>query len=228
MGEDILELEPDERARRACSWPSSTRRAIPGVTVAQLPAPGDQRAPQGRPDGQGRPDARSEFRKDCARTMDAAEMDDAFCQPLPERGLLRRREEARRDPADGDAEAEDRDPRRDRLGPRHRRAADRGRRRQPLSAGPRWACCSSPTTSASSNYIKPDCVHVLVDGRIVGSGGPELAHELESRRLRQAFAGRGGPTAMTPTARRTRDRDRRVQVRLPRPRGLRLQDARAA
>ncbi len=31
------------------------------------------------------------------------------------------------------------------------------------------------------NYIKPDYVHVLVDGRIVTSGGPELALELESK-----------------------------------------------
>ena len=29
------------------------------------------------------------------------------------------------------------------------------------------------------NYIKPDFVHVLVDGRIAASGGPELALELE-------------------------------------------------
>ena len=31
------------------------------------------------------------------------------------------------------------------------------------------------------NYIKPHHVHVLVDGRIVKSGGPELAHELEAQ-----------------------------------------------
>jgi Fe-S cluster assembly ATP-binding protein len=31
------------------------------------------------------------------------------------------------------------------------------------------------------NYIKPDYVHVLVDGRIVRSGGPELALELEEK-----------------------------------------------
>ena len=31
------------------------------------------------------------------------------------------------------------------------------------------------------NYITPDYVHVLVDGRIVRSGGPELAHELEEK-----------------------------------------------
>lgn len=31
------------------------------------------------------------------------------------------------------------------------------------------------------NYIKPDFVHVLVDGQIVRSGGPELALELEEK-----------------------------------------------
>ena len=31
------------------------------------------------------------------------------------------------------------------------------------------------------NYITPDYVHVLVDGKIVQSGGPELALELEAK-----------------------------------------------
>jgi Fe-S cluster assembly ATP-binding protein len=30
------------------------------------------------------------------------------------------------------------------------------------------------------DYITPDHVHVFVDGRIVESGGPELAHRLEA------------------------------------------------
>jgi Fe-S cluster assembly ATP-binding protein len=30
------------------------------------------------------------------------------------------------------------------------------------------------------NYIKPHFVHVMADGRIVASGGPELAHKLEA------------------------------------------------
>ena len=30
------------------------------------------------------------------------------------------------------------------------------------------------------NYIKPDLVHVFVDGRIVEEGGPELAQQLEA------------------------------------------------
>jgi Fe-S cluster assembly ATP-binding protein len=31
------------------------------------------------------------------------------------------------------------------------------------------------------DYIVPDVVHVMSKGRIVRSGGPELAHELEER-----------------------------------------------
>ena len=31
------------------------------------------------------------------------------------------------------------------------------------------------------NYITPDRVHVMMAGRIVKSGGPELAHELEDK-----------------------------------------------
>ncbi|NDE02755.1 MAG: Fe-S cluster assembly ATPase SufC, partial [Gammaproteobacteria bacterium] len=31
------------------------------------------------------------------------------------------------------------------------------------------------------DYIKPDYVHVLARGRIIKSGGPELARELEAR-----------------------------------------------
>ena len=31
------------------------------------------------------------------------------------------------------------------------------------------------------DYIRPDIVHVLIDGRIVKTGGPELATEIEQR-----------------------------------------------
>ena len=32
------------------------------------------------------------------------------------------------------------------------------------------------------NYLDPDVVHIMLDGRVVKSGGPELAHELEDKR----------------------------------------------
>ena len=41
------------------------------------------------------------------------------------------------------------------------------------------------------DYIKPDYVHVLAGGRIVRSGGPELAHELE----KQGYAWIGSETS---------------------------------
>jgi Fe-S cluster assembly ATP-binding protein len=31
------------------------------------------------------------------------------------------------------------------------------------------------------NYIKPHFVHIMLDGQIVASGGPELAVELEEK-----------------------------------------------
>ena len=38
------------------------------------------------------------------------------------------------------------------------------------------------------DYVKPDHVHVLAGGRIVRSGGPELAHELEREGYREIAA----------------------------------------
>src|SRR3546814_4739725 len=63
-----------------------------------------------------------------------------FRSAVPQRGLLRRREEAQREPPEGHPRARDRDPRRDRLRPRHRRPQDRGVRRArgaPRPARPR-------------------------------------------------------------------------------------------
>jgi Fe-S cluster assembly ATP-binding protein len=41
------------------------------------------------------------------------------------------------------------------------------------------------------NYVKPDFVHVFVDGRIVEEGGPELAHKLEAEGY-EGFSQNGG------------------------------------
>ena len=46
-------------------------------------------------------------------------------------------------------------------------------------SGPSSACWRSPTTSACSMSSIPDVVHLLVDGRIVESGGAELAKRVE-------------------------------------------------
>src|SRR5207249_4344658 len=91
------ELSPERDERDPEGARGRRRRSRPDTGVPEVPARGNGRA-------QGLPGSRP---------------------ALPERRLLRRREEAGRDPADGDAEATDCRPRRDRLGPRHRRAEDR-------------------------------------------------------------------------------------------------------
>ena len=97
-----------------------------------------------------------------------------------QRGLLRRREEAPRDPPDGAAQAQGGHPRRDRLGPRRRRAQDRLRGRQPRQGRPPTsASCSSPTTRASCATSSPTSCTSSSTARIVEEGGPELADRLE-------------------------------------------------
>ena len=44
-------------------------------------------------------------------------------------------------------------------------------------------------------YIKPDFVHVFVDGRIVEEGGPELADRLEAEGYERYSAGAEAATA---------------------------------
>jgi Fe-S cluster assembly ATP-binding protein len=41
------------------------------------------------------------------------------------------------------------------------------------------------------DYIKPDVVHIMADGKIIKTGGPELAHELEAK----GYAGFTGKAA---------------------------------
>jgi len=47
--------------------------------------------------------------------------------------------------------------------------------------GPQFGCLAITHYQRILNYLKPDFVHVMVDGRLVKSGGPELAYELEAK-----------------------------------------------
>ncbi len=127
LGQDLLAMEPEERARAGVFLAFQYPVEIPGVNNAYLlkaalnavrkhawPA----RARRLRVPGAG------------AREDEAHADGRELPQPRRQRGFLRRREEAQRDPADGAARTEARAARRDRLGPRHRRAAGGGRRRQ--------------------------------------------------------------------------------------------------
>ena len=129
-GEDVLALSVDARARAGLFLAMQYPVEVPGVSVSNFlrtaktaidgQAPPLRTLGQGRPQGDGRPAHGPGVRR-----------------ALRQRGLLRRREEAPRDPADGAPQAEVRDPRRDRLRPRRRRAARRVRGRQPRQGEPR-------------------------------------------------------------------------------------------
>ena len=137
-GPDPVQRRGPDRGRPRRARP---RRAVPGLPVpghdprrvgGQLPAPGRERAPRGADQGQG-------LRQAPARERGHAADRPRVREPLPQRGLLGRREEARRDPPARDARARDRRARRDRLGPGHRRAADRLRRRERAARARAWA-----------------------------------------------------------------------------------------
>ncbi len=66
-------------------------------------------------------------------------------------------------------------------GPGHRCAAHRGERRKPAAHARTMRCCWLRTISGCSTTSCPDYVHVMDEGRIVKTGGKELALELESR-----------------------------------------------
>ena len=130
-GSDHLQGRGHHRldARRARPRRRVPRDAVPGRGAGrvghQLPAHGRQRPARGGP---ARPPVHAAAQGPDGRPAGRREVPAAVGQ----RGLLRRREEALRDPADGDAQARDRRPRRDRLRPGRRRAQDRVRGRQRL------------------------------------------------------------------------------------------------
>ena len=64
----------------------------------------------------------------------------------------------------------------------------RGHQRGAPGAARRWACCSSPTTSGSSATSRRTWCISLSDGRIVESGGLEIAERLEKEGY-EAFRG---------------------------------------
>jgi Fe-S cluster assembly ATP-binding protein len=175
--EQVLELEPDERARLglflAFQYPSS----IPGVTVAnflRLAVNAQRRGP----DGEENPVRIPEFRAMLQENMDALKIDrsmtsrylnDGFsggekkrmemlqmAMLLPQIAIL--------DETDSGLDI-------DAL-----RIVSDGVNRL---VGPEMGALVITHYSRLLKYIQPHHIHVLVDGRIVRSAGPELADELE-------------------------------------------------
>ena len=111
-----------------------------------------------------------EFRKMLKEKMDLLKMDHSFRRTLPERWLFGRREEARRDPADGDLAPEIAilDETDSGLDIDALRIVSEG-----VNAlrGPDLGVLVITHYQRILNYIKPEFVHIMLGGRIVESGG---------------------------------------------------------
>ncbi len=124
-GEDVLAMTVDERARAGLFLAMQYPVEVPGVSMSNF-----LRSAATAVRGEA-PKLRT-WVKEVKAAMGDLRHRRRLRRAQRQRGLLRRREEAPRDPAAGAAQAQLRDPRRDRLGPGRRRAAGRLRGRQPV------------------------------------------------------------------------------------------------
>jgi len=177
-GKSILELSPDERARKGLFLAFQYPTAIPGVSVANFL----RTALQARRKelGQEKPLPPKEFRSLVKEKMALLRMDESFAGRYLNDGFsggekkraeilqlaVLRPEIAVLDETDSGLDI-------DAL-----RIVSEGVN---ALAGPEVGVLLITHYQRILNYIKPHFVHVLVDGRIVKSGGPELAHELEAQ-----------------------------------------------
>jgi len=178
QGVDVLELGADERARKGLFLAFQYPTAIPGVSVANFlrTALNARR----KEIGEEKPIAPKEFRALVKEQMALLKMDESFAGRYLNDGFsggekkraeilqmaVLRPEIAVLDETDSGLDI-------DAL-----RIVSEGVN---ALAGPDLGVLLITHYQRILNYIKPDFVHVLVDGRIVKSGGPELALELEAQ-----------------------------------------------
>jgi len=187
-GEDISEWSADERGRRGLFLAFQYPTAIPGVSVANFLRMSLQA--RRKELGEEKPLPPKEFRALVKEKMALLKMDDAFAGRYINDGFsggekkraeilqmaVLRPEIAILDETDSGLDI-------DAL-----RIVAEGVN---ALAGPELGVLLITHYQRILNYIKPQFVHVLVDGRIVKSGGAELAHELEA----QGYIGVGDPQA---------------------------------
>jgi Fe-S cluster assembly ATP-binding protein len=178
-GQDILELETDERARLGLFLAFQYPVAIPGVTVANfLRNALNARMKADDPESKGIPIPK--FRKLVMEKMDMLQMDPSFGGRYLNDGFSggeKKRAEilqmavlqpkiAIMDETDSGLDI-------DAL-----RIVSEGVNKL---RGPDLGVLVITHYQRILNYIKPDFVHIMLDGKIVESGGPELALALEER-----------------------------------------------
>ncbi|MEN9564196.1 MAG: putative ATP-dependent transporter SufC [Chloroflexota bacterium] len=178
-GENVLEMEPDERSRAGMFLAFQYPVAIPGVTVANfLRSAINSRRRADNPEDKGMPIP--EFRKILKEKMDMLKMDHAFAGRYLNDGFSggeKKRAEilqmATLKPRFAILDETDSGLDIDAL-----RIVSEGVN---ALSGPELGVLVITHYQRLLNYIKPHFVHVMMGGRIVESGGPDLALHLEEQ-----------------------------------------------
>ena len=178
-GENILEMEADERAQRGLFLAFQYPHAVPGVTVTSFLRSAINAVRKAHNGGEDNPVPIPEFRKELLDQMDRLKVS---------------RELASRYLNDGFSGGEKKRVEILQMAMLKPRIAildetDSGLDIDALKVvaggvkklvGPEMGALVITHYQRILDYITPDFVHVFIDGRIVEEGGPELAHKLEA------------------------------------------------
>lgn len=195
-GQNILDLSPDERSRLGMFLAFQYPVSIPGVTVANFlrTALNARRREQAGGDGQAAAKSISipEFRRLMREKMKLLQIDESFAGRYVNEGFSggeKKRVEilqmAMLEPEMAILDETDSGLDIDAL-----RQVSEGVNRL---MGPHMGVLVITHYQRLLDYIKPHFVHVLLSGRVVESGGPELAKELEARGYDWVRARHGEP-----------------------------------
>jgi len=178
-GEDLTKMEADERAQRGLFLAFQYPHAVPGVTVTSFLRSAINSIRKARAGGADDPIAIPEFRTELLAQMDRLKvsrelasryLNDGFSGGEKKRveilqmAMLKPRI-AILDETDSGLDID---------------ALQIVARGVQELVGPDMGAVVITHYQRILNYIKPDFVHVFIDGRIVEEGGPELAHKLEA------------------------------------------------
>jgi Fe-S cluster assembly ATP-binding protein len=190
FGEDILELEPDERAQLGIFLAFQYPTVIPGVSMSNFLRMAVTNVKNARAEKDGadaKPFTPREFRRLMKEKMQLLKMDESFATRYLNEGFSggeKKRAEilqlALLEPSLAILDETDSGLDIDAL-----RVVSEGVN---ALAGPEMGVVLITHYQRLLNYIKPHFVHIMIEGRIVQSGGPELALELESKGYEKLLA----------------------------------------
>jgi Fe-S cluster assembly ATP-binding protein len=190
FGVDILELEPDERAQLGIFLAFQYPTVIPGVSMSnflRMAVTNVRNARAEKAGGEVKPFTPREFRRLMKEKMQLLKMDESFATRYLNEGFSggeKKRAEilqlALLEPSLAILDETDSGLDIDAL-----RVVSEGVN---ALAGPEMGVVLITHYQRLLNYIKPHFVHIMIEGRIVQSGGPELAHELEAKGYEKLLA----------------------------------------